>query len=150
MQTLREVSCRHCEVTFQAKRSDAKYCSQNCKSKYFYHLDPNKKKKSTVQDPDVRAAFDKTRQQQHIEYIRAIKLEKGCSKCGYNKHAVALDFNHLDPSTKDVSVSRMSGYSKERIDEEIAKCEILCANCHRVHSYDNKHFHNSRLREAGA
>ena len=82
-----------------------------------------------------------------------IKLASGCIKCGYNKNPKALEFNHLDPASKyrdkngkTVDIARMSlasgknsaeksRYSIKTILAEIEKCEILCANCHREHTF---------------
>ncbi len=46
---------------------------------------------------------------------------------------IVLDFHHRDPSEKKTNVARFGrgGWSLKRIDEEIAKCEVVCANCHR-------------------
>jgi len=54
-----------------------------------------------------------------------------CQRCGEN-HPATLQFHHKDPSLKTVAVSSMvaHGYSKDKILEEISKCEVLCANCH--------------------
>lgn len=72
------------------------------------------------------------------------KMAKGCKECGYNANPVALDFNHRDPSTKEfMPSSRMLTMSLKRIIAEVRKCDVLCANCHRIHTYDNKHFHKS-------
>lgn len=59
-----------------------------------------------------------------------------CEKCGF-AHPAALDFHHQDGEQKesDVAVLVHDGYSKERILEEIAKCIVLCANCHRIHHF---------------
>lgn len=57
---------------------------------------------------------------------------KGCSICGYNKCQEALDFHHLDSSIKDIGIKdavRQKG--TEKLKEEIAKCIVVCANCHR-------------------
>ncbi len=64
-----------------------------------------------------------------IEYKRTLK----CSRCGFN-HPAALDFHHIDPSTKSFKMSNISRVEKNKtlIMEEIKKCEVLCANCHRV------------------
>lgn len=53
-----------------------------------------------------------------------------CSKCGYNKCLAALDFHHVNSSTKDKDYinSRMSF---EKLKIELDKCVLLCANCHR-------------------
>ena len=71
--------------------------------------------------------------------INAIKLELGCEICGYNEHVAALDFDHLDPSKKEFNIGVAAQESKGwgRIQAEIEKCRVLCANCHRIHTYEN-------------
>ncbi len=59
-----------------------------------------------------------------------------CARCGYNKCAEALDFHHTDPEKKDFSISS-KGYTRswKRVQEELDKCIMICANCHReVHA----------------
>ena len=75
--------------------------------------------------------------------MNKIKTDKGCETCGYNANPIALQFDHIDPATKLVSatgrrvtLSSMLGYSQAMILSEIAKCRILCANCHAIHSYE--------------
>lgn len=69
------------------------------------------------------------------EYKRDLK----CSKCPEN-HPACLDFHHKNPDEKEYEVCFMAskGSSKEQILKEIAKCDVLCANCHRKHHYDEK------------
>lgn len=59
-----------------------------------------------------------------------------CIQCGED-HPACLDFHHRDPTTKDKEVSRMLSlnHGKERILNEVAKCDVLCANCHRKLHY---------------
>lgn len=66
------------------------------------------------------------------EFVDGYKLGKGCADCGYNKHAIALDFDHLGDKLYNVSKMVADGLNLDRIKEEIAKCEVVCANCHRV------------------
>lgn len=54
-----------------------------------------------------------------------------CSRCGYSKCKRALDLHHVDPAEKDIHVSAMWTYTEARILNEISKCIVLCANCHR-------------------
>lgn len=68
------------------------------------------------------------------DYIQSLKV--GCCRCGYNKCIEALDFHHKNSLEKDGTLSRygrrvFSPAVKLLIDKEVAKCEILCANCHR-------------------
>jgi len=55
-----------------------------------------------------------------------------CELCGYNKCIQALDFHHLDKFGKDFGISE-KGYTRswEKVKEEIDKCILVCANCHR-------------------
>lgn len=69
------------------------------------------------------------------EYINNIKVEKGCVHCGYNENPIALDFHHLDKLLKEKNVSsywKTSWKQFEKIKDEIKKCEVYCANCHRI------------------
>jgi hypothetical protein len=67
------------------------------------------------------------------ERVNAIKLASGCVDCGYNAHPAALDFDHVGPAEKIDNVSRLIRLrSWEVIEAEIAKCEVVCANCHRI------------------
>lgn len=58
----------------------------------------------------------------------------GCVVCGYNKCSEALDLHHLDGSTKTETVANLV-FSRgiEALEEELKKCVVLCANCHREH-----------------
>lgn len=78
--------------------------------------------------------------QQRVElryWVRRQKAESaGCKQCGENDPH-CLDFHHLNTEEKKRSVSQLISYeiSKEELQEEINKCEILCANCHRKEHY---------------
>ena len=65
--------------------------------------------------------------------IDQVKMDSGCCICGYNSHAVALDFDHLNPAEKDFTIgNRYTHAPWQTVLDEIAKCRILCSNCHRV------------------
>ena len=77
-------------------------------------------------------------------FVNRFKTKCGCKKCGYNEHPVALHLNHINPANKFISVSHMIGQHKpwSIIKEEIRKCEVLCANCHSIHTYEKQHWRN--------
>jgi hypothetical protein len=75
--------------------------------------------------------------------IDNIKMARGCANCGFNTHAAALDFNHVH-GVKKFNVSQDPKVALSKLLVEIDKCEILCANCHRIHTYENKHWHTKR------
>jgi transposase len=53
-----------------------------------------------------------------------------CAICGYDRHPGALQFHHLDPKTKAFTIRNGDTRSLERMQAEVAKCVLLCANCH--------------------
>ncbi len=77
--------------------------------------------------------------------LRKYKLLKGCYTCGYRKHFSALDFDHIDRTTKVDSISKMirDTMSFKRIKDEVRKCTVLCSNCHRIKTYENKDWENA-------
>lgn len=54
-----------------------------------------------------------------------------CQICGYNKHFCALDFHHQDPSEKEANIADLTYSDWEFVKEELDKCILVCANCHR-------------------
>ena len=69
-----------------------------------------------------------------INYKQTLK----CSKCGESRHWV-LDFHHKDPSIKDGTIAQMLiNSSRENLIQEIDKCDVLCANCHRDLHYQER------------
>ena len=71
----------------------------------------------------------KSKLQERKQYL--VDLRGGCcERCGYDRYLGALDFHHLDASTKEFSISdTMRALEKDL--EELEKCILLCANCHR-------------------
>lgn len=60
-----------------------------------------------------------------------------CSSCGYDKCMDALEFHHTNPNEKDENFNTWQHWSLDRRLDEIKKCILLCANCHReIHEND--------------
>jgi len=57
-----------------------------------------------------------------------------CTDCNRKFPSVCMDFDHLDPKEKKFSIASLNG-SLESILEEIKKCELVCANCHRIRTH---------------
>jgi hypothetical protein len=63
-----------------------------------------------------------------------------CIRCGYDKCSGALDFHHRDPSTKSFAISGAHCRRWSDIVIELAKCDLICSNCHREHHHDCKSY----------
>jgi hypothetical protein len=89
----------------------------------------------------------KSRRKYLIEAVRkrrkkvremAIAIKGGpCDRCGYDRCLEALEFHHEEKGLKDFGISAR-GYTRswEKIKQELEKCTLLCANCHReIHAH---------------
>ncbi len=115
-------------LEFFATRTDRKNLTyqsncRECQKKYRKSHYLNNKKKYM----DKAAKYTKN----IIEWFYGIKKDLKCEFCGENRYWV-LDFHHKDPKEKDEEISILIRKgNKKRIIDEINKCSVLCANCHR-------------------
>lgn len=63
-----------------------------------------------------------------------------CSDCGGKFPTCCMDFDHRSGETKAYNIGSMFAhhYSRELIEVELAKCDLVCANCHRVRTRDRR------------
>lgn len=77
---------------------------------------------------------------------KKFKLQLSCQDCGFPTEedkerfgdlwTHAIEFNHRDPTTKEGNLGNLFvRYGEERLMKEIAKCDVLCANCHRIYTF---------------
>lgn len=85
--------------------------------------------------PDKRRDAERRYRHGRLDRLDTIKSERGCAECGFNAHPAALQFHHRDPEQKLLGVATLANKAWERVEEEIAKCDVLCANCHSIHHY---------------
>ena len=86
------------------------------------------------------AVIEKTKKRKQTVRKQWIELKESvkCISCGF-AHPAAIDFHHVNPSPSDrkiFALLRCNNFSAAI--EEIKKCVPLCANCHRVHHYDER------------
>jgi 5-methylcytosine-specific restriction endonuclease McrA len=53
-----------------------------------------------------------------------------CWICGYDRSRSAMHLHHVDPASKSFAVGGSEGRSFEKVKAELAKCALLCSNCH--------------------
>ncbi len=76
---------------------------------------------------------------QHIgALVKRWKLIKGCSHCDFKAaHSCQLDIDHIVPKGKSGNDRQAinTSWNKTRLKKELSKCQVLCANCHRLKTY---------------
>lgn len=81
-------------------------------------------------------------------FIDSIKESSPCVDCGEN-NPIVLEFDHVR-GVKKANISDMSraSYSIATIKEEIDKCEVRCANCHRIVTHERRQEKREKIEEA--
>lgn len=93
-------------------------------------------------NPEDKKAWDRKRRI-HQRAVNRLKVsawaeENGhghCVKCGTTEE---LEWDHIDPGTKDFVISSNYGRTWARLLEELAKCQRLCKPCHIIKTVENK------------
>lgn len=92
------------------------------------------KKIETRTYKDRREYLSKATSIRRLRLKKTLVSSKGgkCQICGYSRCLVALDFHHIDESTKKFELSQRDlTRNWKLILEEAGKCLLVCANCHR-------------------
>ncbi len=115
-------------IDFNKNKTKADGLQSTCKScsnirRKEYYLDNKEKEK------DIKKIY-----QQNVKlWFQTYKKTLKCSICGDPRHYV-LDFHHNGNKSDDVS-RLVSNKSKQKVLNELEKCTVLCANCHRELHY---------------
>lgn len=104
-----------------------------------------------IKDPEARRQYARDYRDRHLEKARATLLENknkmrrytheykeacGCSDCKVKYAYYVLDFDHRPGEIKLGSVGDMiKRLDWKLLHEEIAKCDVVCSNCHRERTY---------------
>ena len=93
-----------------------------------YHLGSGQKDKTKE-----RTNRSRTR---HSRYLWELKEASGCVDCGEKYPHYMLEFDHLPEHEKlgsPIDIAR--NYNMQKALDEVAKCEIVCANCHKIRTW---------------
>lgn len=118
---------------FKTKQKRHTVCTV-CVAKYrkqYYEKNKHNQKSS---DHRLKMVLrNKEKRKRNKNFILSVLLKSKCTDCKENNPLV-LEFDHRDPKKKNYDISLMVQWmcSIENIRKEIAKCDVRCANCHRI------------------
>ena len=63
--------------------------------------------------------------------------DRPCADCGRRYPRFVMDFDHRDTATKRYNIGRdaLSRLNVQQLLSEVAKCDVVCANCHRMRTH---------------
>lgn len=74
-------------------------------------------------------------------WLREYLSTHHCVDCG-ESNPIVLEFDHIRPKKFNIGDAAKYGYALKTVQDEVAKCEVRCANCHRKKTYrDAGHTH---------
>ena len=83
-------------------------------------------------------AWGARRRREIRRWWKELKSTMSCEQCGENA-LECLHFHHRDPAQKELELSTACyRWSKKRLLAEVAKCRVLCANCHLKHHWEER------------
>jgi hypothetical protein len=87
-----------------------------------------------------RRAKARADQQRYVAWLDSLKEGRPCADCGQVYPPYVMEWDHLPGVEKTLVLgnTRGSAHGKERILAEIAKCELVCANCHRERTFGKR------------
>jgi hypothetical protein len=100
---------------------------KNAEYKALWHQRNKQRRRQTI----------RLRRSSKRQYVYDLKEDKSCLDCGIKYPPYVYDFDHLPQFKKSFPLSStgMRDKSMEEIIAEVAKCELVCANCHRHRTY---------------
>jgi hypothetical protein len=126
-------------------RSRCRACCREASRRHYVRMKAAYLERNRCNNPRQRQAG--------AEFVYQFLVGHPCSECG-ETDPVVLEFNHLDPLTKSGNLSDMiaNGVSVDSLSlrSEIAKCQVLCANCHQRHTARSKAAHYKLMADGGA
>lgn len=85
--------------------------------------------------PERHRIYNQMRERNNRDFVDSLK-RKPCMDCGLTFPPCCMDFDHRDPSLKIAPVGRLvATASRQRLLAEIAKCDLVCSNCHRLRTF---------------
>lgn len=114
-ENIRHNKCKNCQRLY-------------CKKRYLL-LKQTYKDKAKVNNEKYK--------ERNREILSSYKNAIPCKDCNNFYPPYVMDFDHLPNYEKFKNLSRMknSSYSVETIRKEIEKCDLVCANCHRIRTW---------------
>jgi hypothetical protein len=71
--------------------------------------------------------------------MEVFELKKApCVDCGKSYHPCVMDYDHVVPDKVNGLAKMVGRYSRQALLEEIAKCELVCSNCHRMRTWNRR------------
>jgi hypothetical protein len=132
-------------VAYKTHSENKKTCSKCRVTKPLSEFYQSTRYKSGYVSPCKECACEivkvgqRKRRREFRDVVLTHKSNIPCPDCKQSYPSCVMDFDHRPGETKAFEISQMLGkVSMETLEAEIAKCDIVCANCHRIRTHRRK------------
>ncbi len=133
-----EAACRPCTAAHSARCLARRHALSDEEKARFRKENAAAHKRWRERDPEAARATKHRTIGKNRAAVQAAKA-KPCADCGVQYPYYVMEFDHLDGDAKHFNVSAgVTCASHERLLAEIAKCEVVCANCHAERTHQRK------------
>lgn len=113
--------CKKCGRELPLEMFDeSRHQCKDCRKAY--------RKRRRQEHPEIHLAQAMRRQKRVQEWLHTLKTP--CIICGESEPC-CIDFHHINPDTKEFTISQHLGKGRDVLRKEISRCICVCANCHR-------------------
>lgn len=147
------LSCYCLECKRKKSRALARRPDQKAKKKAYYEANSKKslaqakkrwhakkaayepvRQRWAAENRDKMLAYYEAKGASHREFVDSLKAGKPCVDCGLVFAPYVMEYDHVR-GVKRFSIGKMANHRRERVIEEIAKCDLVCCVCHRIRSH---------------
>lgn len=90
-------------------------------------------RKSRTPKERARARSVQVKRYAEVQALFAAMKSSPCLDCGGSFPPCVMDFDHRDPSKKQIDIAHYSGGGiSPKLLAELEQCDIICSNCHRI------------------
>lgn len=120
--------CCRCNISpVRASGQSSCRACHNAYQKAYYQRNPKQR---------YSASKAGKRRQQEIDHLLRSTKDRPCMDCGKSYPSYVMDFDHCrGKKLMDLSMARQKHWKIQRILDEIAKCDVVCSNCHRERTW---------------
>ena len=135
-----EQKAKHYERTEKYRKANMDKSNENARRYYHSNKESCALRAKEWREKNKEYVLSKQREDKRLRKLWAIEYLGGkCNSCKQEFHPAVYEFHHTDPNTKENDPSKMLQLSLVRLQAELDKCVLLCANCHRLHHHGDRY-----------
>lgn len=112
----------------KTRKDGRHHACKACRAIYYRERDKNR-------PSEQKMGYHRNSRKEKQLFLRELKESSPCTDCQTYYPYYVMTFDHMGTAEKSFELSQFASYGMPRILQEIAKCELVCSNCHAIRSW---------------